>query len=250
LKTSGRPRAIRLIEDRRGAHWSLAARLYTRPGVCHFSPVRSSLLLCLCAAIACGGCATKAQRERKQAAAAERANSREIEERRLRAVDGRDIASKRGAEIFVADPHKKFDMSRDPLRPNRSYGTDKARVKDFAYDQKVNPSKFSTRDFYGSKSALAAEKRFATAEANTRGNYTIPNADKPAPTKTADTRDARESGVTAAVRELPSAHRPYLGKESEKVHTALDQNNLPRVSNELHELKTIDDVRELLNKNK
>jgi hypothetical protein len=114
----------------------------------------------------------------------------------------------------------------------------------------VHPSKFNTRDFYGSKSALAAEKSFGTTEANTRGKYTIPNADKPAATKTAATSDARESGIAAATRELPSAHRPYLGKESEKVHTALDQTNLPKVSNELHELKTIEDVRELLNKNK
>jgi hypothetical protein len=34
------------------------------------------------------------------------------------------------------------------------------------------------------------------------------------------------------------------------MHTTVDPNNPPRYTDELHEIKTIDDVRELLNKNK
>ena len=130
--------------------------------------------------------------------AAQRANSRAVEERRLRAVDGRDIASKRGAEVFVADPHKTFDMTRSPLGAGRMYATNKAGVKEFAYEQKVNPSKFNARDFYGAKSARVAEKSYATAEANTRSYR---EGGKEAPTKTAATREARESSKLAATRD-------------------------------------------------
>ena len=68
--------------------------------------------------------------------------------------------------------------------------------------------------------------------------------------KTASVKEAREVGKVAETRGLPDGKREFLGKEAEKIHKPLDVTTLPKISNEMRELKTIEDVRELLNKNK
>lgn len=196
--------------------------------------------------LVCTSCTSAEKRAARTAQKAEAENSRAVEERRLRAVDGREIASKRGAEIFVADPHKTFDPARSPGLGSRAFSTGNARVKEFNYAQRVDAQGFRTKDFSGSKTAWMGDSKFKTTEARTKGAY----ATKSAEVKTAPTKDAREADKTVETRALPGSDRAYLGPETAKMKQPLDQMNLPRTSNELTELKTVEDIRELLNKNK
>ena len=197
--------------------------------------------------LALAGCSSA---EKKAARAAEKervANSREVEERRLRSIDGREIASQRAAEIYVADPNKTFDPHKTPGFGSRSFSAKGSQVKDFQYADRVQSGAFRTRDFVGSKTARVADAQYATASARTKD---FAGATKAVDTKSAATKDAREAGRTVATREVPGGKRTYLGPEAERVKRPLDQTALPRTSDDLRELKTVEDIRELLNKNK
>ncbi len=182
----------------------------------------------------------------------------------MRALDFGDVASKRGAEILVVDPTKTFDPNRSGIGTARTVATGGARTKDFNFDQKVRAGSFLTRAFSNTKSNAAAEKKFATSDARTR-EYAIPDAVKDAG-KTAATKNLADGNKVAATRDLPDGNRPFLGPESLKVRKAIDPKSLAdwrsgggeSVSytngtvERMGALKqlSIEDVRELLNKNK
>ena len=104
----------------------------------------------------------------------------------------------------------------------RSYGTGSANVKEFNYEQKVRTKSYAARDFWGSKPSGFTDQRFATRAARTSGNYEIPGATKKAETKTAATKAAREADLAMKVRTLSDGSRQYLGKEKKKMETPLD----------------------------
>jgi len=209
--------------------------------------VRPLLPLALLA-LACAGCSSPEKKAARQARQEQIVNTRAIEERRLRAVDGREIASPRAAEIFVADPQKTFDPQRTPGFGSRGFNSKGSRVKEFQFAQRTQTGAFRTRDFPGSRTASMSAKGYATMPARTQ-SYGGPKASQAYDTKAAPTRTAREADRTMATRELPGSQRAYLGPEAGKMKTALDPNATPKVSNDLRELKTIEDIRTLLNKN-
>ena len=226
----------------------------------HLTPVRFLHPIPLLLALFGAGCASSHKTAQQQ----DRENSRLVEQRRILAAENGEMASKRGAEILVVDPHKTYDPSRSSVG-GRTYDTGKARVKEFYYDQKTKPGTFTTRDFYGSKSAAIAEKNYATGAANTPGKYTIPNVDKVADDKTAPVREAWDAGKTAATRDLHDGRREYLGPESKKLRQSIDPVTMADWRNggesmvnsgtsmeKYSHLKqlSIEDIRELLNKNK
>jgi hypothetical protein len=210
------------------------------------------IFLPLLLALAVAGCSSpqkKAARAAARQAEEERiANSRAIEERRLRAVDGREIASARAAEIYVADPHKSFDPQKTPGFGARKFQATGSQVKEFHFAQRAQATGFRTQDFTGGKSARFAKAQYVTADARTK-DYAGPNAARAYGTKTAPTEEAREASKTMATRALPGGHREYRGPEADKVKKPLDLNYQPRITNDLREMKTIEDIRELLNKN-
>ena len=167
----------------------------------------------------------------------------------MRVLDNGDAGSARGAAILVPDTSKTFDPSRNAIGSARAYGTGGARVKDFRFEQKAHPGAYETRDFREAKSNAAAQRKYATREANTRGKYAIPNTAQDAGNKTAATRDAWDGSKVAATRDLSDGNRPYLGPESKKLNTSVDQTKEAGWKGDLKPL-SIDDVRTLLNKNK
>ena len=193
-------------------------------------------------------------------------NSRHTEERRMRAMTHGEVASQRGAEILVVDPYKPFDPSRSGIGTVRPYGTGAAQSKGFNFLQKAQPETFSTRDYAGAKANSAAGRTYAAGEANTKGKYRIPNSDKEVGQQTAETRELRDGTKVAATQDLRDGKRPYLGPESKKLGKSVDPKTLAdwrsagsegviysgtsvdRVGT-LKQL-SIEDVRELLNKNK
>ena len=140
----------------------------------------------------------------------------------MRALDYGDVTSQRGAEMLVVDPDKTFNLSRQVNGSSRSYRTGSANVKDFNYEQKVTTRSYNAGKFWGAKQSAFSDQRFATRAARTSGNYEIPNATRKADTKTAATKAAREADLAMAVRTLPDGSRQYLGKEKAKMETPVD----------------------------
>lgn len=133
-------------------------------------------------------------------------------------------------------------------RTNSSFNTKAARSDTFHFQQKFAPKNYDARAFEARRFREEGAK-FSTKDATAKGKYEVPNVAKAADTKTAATKDARESDKTMATRDLPDGSRPYLGKEATKMKTPLDPANLPKITNSMEELKTIEDVKRLLNKN-
>ena len=244
----------------------MAARiLYSTGRVWHCSRVRFLLPIPLLLALLGAGCASQKTAQQLEAEKKQE-NSRTVESQRMHVLDGNGFSgTKRWAEIAVLDPDKTYDPSRSSVG-GRTYDTGHARVKEFYYDQKAHPGSYGTRDFYGSKKDWSGDLKYAARDANTHGRYAIPNATKTAATKTAATKEAWDSGKTAATHGLHDGQREYLGPESKKLRTPVDPasqgdwRNAGRESvvnsgtsvekyTTLKQL-TIEDIRELLNKNK
>jgi hypothetical protein len=142
------------------------------------------------------------------------------------------------------DPNKEFHLEQlAPLSHKTPFASKTANIDGFYIQQKFQPKGYGTRDF--AAKSWSGNFQFSTKPASTKGYET-----KDAPTKSAPVKDAHDAGKTAETRALPDGERPYLGREATKMKKPLDPNNLPKITNELHELKTVEDIKELLNKNK
>lgn len=179
------------------------------------------LPLSLAAALLCAACSTTSPLEKAERTEREE-NTRVVESRRMRALDYGDVGSERGAEMLVVDKYKAFNLASAVTGSSKSYSTGSANVKDFNYEQKVTTRSYNAGKFWGAKQSAFSDQRYATKSAKTTGNYEIPNATKMAGTKTAATKDARESDLTMAVRTLPDGSRQFLGKENAKIGTPVD----------------------------
>lgn len=230
----------------------------------HVCGVRFLHLLPILLALTSGGCASWSKKKPEDNTAKE--NSRAIEQRRMRALDHGDVTSARGAEILVADYTKQFDPSRSGVGTARTFGTGGARTKEFNYQEKYRPESYQTRGFAGTKSNAASERKFATKAANTNGQYVIPNADQDVAGKAARTKELWDGSKVAATRDLRDGDRTYLGQERKNLGKIMDPKELANwrsgggetviysgtTVDRVGTLKqlSIEDVRELLNKNK
>jgi hypothetical protein len=224
--------------------------------------VRFLLPLCFASALLCGGCASKWERAEKEK---RQADTRVAEERRMRALTYGEVQSEGWADLLIPNESKAFDVNRAIRGSSQTVATGSARTKAFNFDQKVQPQGYRTRAFWGAKDSALRDAKYATIDANTRGKYEIPNARKKADTKSAAVKEAREANDKLATRNLPGGDREYLGPESKKVRRAVDPKVLANsqsagtsvsssggtveVGGTLRQL-SIDDVREILNKNK
>lgn len=133
-------------------------------------------------------------------------------------------------------------------RTNLTFDTKPARSDSFYVQQKFAAKSYDAQAFEAKRFRDEGAK-FAARDASTKGKYEVPNVAKAADAKTAPTHDARESGKLMATRDLPDGGRPYLGQEATRMKTPLDPTNLPKITNSMEELKTVEDMRRLLNKN-
>lgn len=180
---------------------------------------------------------------------------------------GRSIAERFGSP--TKQQELVFDTRQGAVGNGRSFTAGAAHTKDFQFSQRFAPAKYETTE-YATKKSWFGNFRFGSKPADLRTKSDIPNADtaaalKSAPTKSAATKDAREGTKTMAVRDLPDGDRDYLGPERQKLNNAVDPKTLAdwRKSGEvvvdagtyvervtgLKQL-SVDDVREILNKNK
>lgn len=143
-----------------------------------------------------------------------------------------------------------FDPGRGSAKLEKNFNVRGARTDTFQYDQKVAPAKYETREF-APKTSWFSRLKFWTKEAPSSGAHEVPNVSRQADTKTAAVKDARDAGKTMTVRTLPGGDRIYLGPERAKLDRAVDPNKpLPGWTGTKMETLTLEEVRELLNKNK
>lgn len=146
------------------------------------------------------------------------------------------------------DQTKVFDVRQGSAFGTQSFQASTARVKNFYFTQKFAPKDYDTRA-YGTKSTWFGDFKFSTKEAGTKGNYEIPNAAKKADTNALPVNDARENSKTMPTAAYGKRDRSYLGPEANRIHRPVPANERVGWSGDLRPM-TIDDVRELLNKNK
>jgi hypothetical protein len=234
----------------------------------HQSGVRFPLSIAALLILALAGCATSPQKSSRAAKKMEQQmateNTRSVEMRRMSRVENGEVNSARGAAVVEYDPNKVYDPMTHATAAARSYGTKDAATKDFYTDRHLRVDTYQTRDFYDSKTNSAAQRKFATSEANTKGKFAIPNADKAAATKTASTKTSSEASKVAATRDLPDGGREFLGPERKKLGTSYSAKDLANWRNgesvgysdgaidKTGSFKnlSIDDIRDLLNKSK
>ena len=116
--------------------------------------------------------------------------------------------------------------------------TGAAYTKNFYYTEHYSPKDFSTRSYYGATPYSTG--KFASHAANTKGEYEIPNAARKADTKTAETKESSDSRKDYATRDYNA--REFRGRG--KSQDILDQQKKDQKP------MTVDQVREMLNKNK
>lgn len=202
-------------------------------------------------ALMLAACASKKDKDNTLDVA--RANTRALEQVRMRAVTSGDAESGRGAQVMVADPEKTFDPNSARFGAARSISTRSSQTQEFHFEDRVRTKSFTSKE-YASKAAWLGDAKFATKEAPTKKSWF---ANKSASTKSYETREARDAGKVAATRALPGGDRPFLVQGRRQADLdATGKSKIPfgtydmgpSWSGELKEL-TIDDVKSLLNKN-
>lgn len=175
----------------------------------------------------------------------------------------------RAQQIMKIDPKLEYDLRRSAFHGGRSASSANskaAHVKEFNFVQKSFGKEFNARTFGGTKEAQVGDRLFSTGKVHPKGKYEFPDATKQADTKAAPTRTAREADRALAVHTLRDGSRQFLGPESKKLNRAVTPEEAAdwrknggqasaysATSLEKYEtLKplSIDDIRELLNKNK
>lgn len=231
--------------------------------------MRFPLPIAAFAALALVGCATPQQKQAKLVAKAEKQrvaqNTRASEQRRMLAIENREVNSSRGAQILEYSPDQVFDPARATAAAAHGYGTNKASTKNFYSDRQMRLDTYQARDYYDAKPDQAAQRNFATKEAPTKGKFLNLFAKKTASTKTASTKEAWDANKGAPMRPLSDGRRQYLGPESKKLNTQISAVEMANWRNggetvgytdgtveRMGSMKqlSIDDVRELLNKSK
>jgi hypothetical protein len=132
-------------------------------------------------------------------------------------------------------------------------GTGKAFVKDFYFIDRFRPRSFDTRTFFGTKDHWAGDFKFKTNAANLNTSGIIANATKPYGTKTSETKAANESNKESATRTYANSGQwRGRGKSQDRFDRdgpKAQGDSSVGLQGNMHPL-TIEEVRDLLNKNK
>jgi hypothetical protein len=185
------------------------------------------------------------------------ANSRAIEQARMRYVEEGRVESERGAEIAVYDPSRTFNLATANFSRTSSYGQKTTQTTPFNFTNRARTKGFLTGN-YNAKTAYLGEAKFATKSATLAKQSWITKMFTR--TKSYDTPAAHDANKSLAIRGVPDGERPFLNQGRRQAD--LDKNGQKLLpygnyggmdlgqswSGELKEM-TITDVKNLLNKN-
>lgn len=155
------------------------------------------------------------------------------------------VASAQDQERKLLDRLMRPNMNLSNPVQNKSFyggkefqsGSKNSQLKEFRYIDRTRTKQFRTRSF-ASTPFWGGDARYATTKANTGG--TPRDAGKTYGTRNAETKDAFESGKGAPVRDYAD-QKPFAGRGTAQGTLDKEHEKGP---------KTMDEVRELLNKNK
>ena len=159
------------------------------------------------------------------------------------------------------DTSLEYDLRNSSFRGGKPIKGKDAQAKDYLGSTTFRAKDFQARSFLGGKDAWVAEKSFRTKESNLAGRYQIPNRDRQVAVGGAAVKEARDAGKTAATGEYIEANKASRGGEpgnqgrSQQRLTREQNGQLPVGTTPVGwsgnmRAMTIDDIRELLNKNK
>ncbi|MCX6967356.1 MAG: hypothetical protein NTZ46_06160 [Verrucomicrobia bacterium] len=155
--------------------------------------------------------------------------------------------------ILHPDLNKSFNVSMQKKFGSNTFDSRTSRVvelKTVSESRKYNIKSFLTGEFRSDKSFWMGDFKYSAKEANTqsRSLFTLPG--KSFSTKPMAVKDAAGADKHYDVASVPT--RDFRGKEREKLQSQLtpEQATYNGYRGELKELKSIDDVRALLNKSK
>jgi hypothetical protein len=133
---------------------------------------------------------------------------------------------------------KKFDGGGFRLKKNAT-GT-----PSFVYDQKLSTEKYrNIRSFLGLKNPWFGKKIYESNPASLSSKALIANAETKISVESAKTEKFYQADKKAAKREEPIKTAAYLGRGSA-------QGRLDQISDKIDKTMTIEEVREILNKNR
>lgn len=125
-----------------------------------------------------------------------------------------------------------------------SFGKKAARSSKFLYDQKLSAEKYrNVRSFLGLKNPWFGKMTYDSNRASLWSKTLGVNAGKRVPVESAQTQKFNQADKKAARREEPVKASAYLGRGSA-------QGSLDQISDKIDKNMTIEQVRELLNKNR
>ncbi len=114
----------------------------------------------------------------------------------------------------------------------------------FVYEQKLSTEKYrDIRSFLGIKNPWFGKVVYDSNQASLWSKTLIPNADKKIPIESSETRKSHLADKKAAKREEPVKTSAYLGRGS-------GQGSFDLISEQIGENLTIEQVREILNKDR
>ena len=149
------------------------------------------------------------------------------------------------SQSFDLDKSKMFGSKAFDGKSRRS-----AEPKNFFLPQKFNSKEYLTGAYSGGKSFWLGDFKYSTAEANTTPRSQLNLSTNSDAAKSAPGKSARDAGKHFETGSVPT--RDFRGKERAKLNTVLTPEQAANngYQGDMHELKSIDDVRALLNKSK
>jgi uncharacterized protein YceK len=211
-------------------------------------------LVTLLIAVSLAGCASSEKKlAEQQKLDLARANTRAVEQMRMRAVTSGATLRERVAQVLVPDKEKEFDPAAARFGKPAQFHGKPQKTNEFLFVNRTRTKDFQTNSF-ATKGAWMGDAKFETKEAPTKESWF---SRMTARTKGYDTKDAREAGKSVPVRALPGGDRAYVAqgrRQAELDATGKDKIPFgttdmgPSWSGELKPL-TIQDVKNLLNKN-
>ena len=151
--------------------------------------------------------------------------------------------------IMKPDMEQSFNLQQAAGGSSKAFSPKSANSKGFYFQQKANAGTFRSKEYSGTKTAWMGDCQFSTKTARTKDDAT-----KPAETKSAPVKDARESGKGAPTKEYVDQQKEFTkrGRSQDKLDA---EGGVPKDGKPVGwsgDMKpmTIDEVRELLNKSK
>ena len=155
--------------------------------------------------------------------------------------------------IIHPDMSRGFDLSIQKKFGSNAFDSKTSKVielKSIPESRKYDIKSFLTGQFHGDKSFWMGDFKFSAKEANTKSPYLFKLPEKSYGTKPMEVKSVTGLDKHFEAGSVPT--RDFRGKERDKLNTHLTPEQAANngFRGELRELKSIDDVRDLLNKSK